>query len=288
MPRPYRRSSRRPPTAELLTALAATVPPLAFAAAVSPRFAAAVPTGLIVVVVPTLTHATPLASAIDRVEEVALGASVALAVSLVVLPALARDMARGSAAAMLEAIAEATPRVFHGFLQPVDAQSVAKLHQSVAMAYRQFEAAGQEAEHERISLLTYDPSSEPEFERLRVALMRLRHDLIMTGRAAAEPLPETIRSRLKSSLSALERAIEGQLLTSAFRLRVRSAASEDVGWEEAFEAFGREIAMLRAEGLFRPMPEDAVQNFFALAFVLEQWRADLKELTAASNDQLGA
>jgi len=271
----------------LLAALAATVPPLAFAAAVSPKFAAAVPTGLIVVVAPTLTHATPLASAIDRVEEVALGASVALAVSLVVLPARARDMARCSAAVMLEAIADATPTVFDGFLQSADARAVADRHQAIAMAYRRFEAAGQEAEHERISLLSYDPSSEPEFERLRIALLRLRHDLIMTGRAAAEPLPEAIRTRLKASLEALEQAIEAPLSTSASRLRAQSAASGDAGWEEAFDAFGREIAALRAEGLFRPMPEDAVQNFFALAFVLEQWRADLKELTAALNEQLG-
>jgi uncharacterized membrane protein YccC len=268
----------------LLAALAATVPPLAFLAAVSPKFAAAVPTGLIVVVVPTLTHATPLASAIDRVEEVALGAVVALAVSLVVLPARARDMARGSAAAMLETIAEATPTVLDGFLQPADAQGGADLHRTVAMAYRRFEAAGQEAEHERISLLSYDPASEPEFERLRMALLRLRHDLIMTGRAAAEPLPEAIRTRLKASLGALEQSIVGPLLTSASHLRAHSDATDDTGWEEAFDAFAQEIAALRAEGLFRPMREDAVQNLFALAFVLEQWRSDLKELTAALSD----
>ena len=271
----------------LLAALAATVPPLAFAAAVSPKFAAAVPTGLIVVVVPTLTHATPLASAVDRVEEVALGASVALAVSLVVLPARARDMARGAAAAMLEAIADATPTVFDGFLQPADNHAVADRHQAIAMAYRRFEAAGQEAEHERISLLSYDPSSEPEFERLRVALLRLRHDLIMTGRAAAAPLPETIRTRLKARFHALEQAIAGHLGAWAARLRARDAAPDSDGWEAAFDAFSQEVATFRAERLFRPLPEEAVQNFFALAFVLEQWRSDLRELETCVNDRFG-
>ena len=72
--------------AGLLAALAAAVAPLALLSAVWPRYAAAPSTGLIVVVAPTLTHATPLVSAIDRVEEVALGAVVALVVSLVVCP----------------------------------------------------------------------------------------------------------------------------------------------------------------------------------------------------------
>jgi uncharacterized membrane protein YccC len=272
--------------AGLLAALAASVAPLALLSAVWPRYAAAPSTGLIVVVAPTLTHATPLVSAIDRVEEVALGAVVALAVSLVVLPARARDMARLSAAAMLEAIADALPTVFDGFLRPSDREAVAKLHRSIAMAYRRFEAAGVEAGHERISLLTDDPSSEPEFERLRVALLRLRHDLIMTARAAVAPLPETIASRLKISLAPLEQAIDGQLKTCAGLLRTQGGALENSGWEEAFDAFGKEIVALRAEGLFRPLPEDAVQNIFALAFALEQWRADLRELAAGVSDHL--
>ncbi|MGA9599822.1 MAG: FUSC family protein [Methylocystis sp.] len=270
--------------AGLLAALAAAVAPLALLSAVWPRYAAAPSTGLIVVVAPTLTHATPLVSAIDRVEEVALGAVVALAVSLVVLPARARDMARLSAAAMLEAIADAAPTVFDGLLQPSDREAVANLHRSIAMAYRRFEAAGSEAGHERISLLTYDPSNEPEFERLRVALQRLRHDLIMTARAAAEPLPEAIATRLKTSLAPLEQVIEGRLGTCAALLRAQSAAPENTDWEEAFDAFGKEIVALRAEGLFRPMPEDAVQNIFALAFALEQWRTDLRELEAGVDD----
>jgi uncharacterized membrane protein YccC len=272
--------------AGLLAALAAAVAPLALLSAVAPRYAAAPSTGLIVVVAPTLTHGTPLASAIDRVEEVALGAAVALAVSLVVLPARARDMARLSAAAMLETIAEALPTVFAGFAHPFDLQGVRELHRRIATAYAKFEAAGSEAGHERMTVLTDDPPSEPEFERLRVALLRLRNDLIMTGRAAVEPLPEPVAGRLQSSLATLARVIEDQLRTYARLLRTQSADPTEAGWENAFDAFGKEIVALRAEGLFRPMPEHAVQNIFALAFALEQWRRDLKELEAGVGDQL--
>ncbi|ARN79997.1 FUSC family protein [Methylocystis bryophila] len=272
--------------AGLLAALAATVPPLALLAAVSPKFAAAVPTGLIVVVVPTLTHATPLASAIDRVEEVALGATVALAVSLVVLPARASNMARRSAAAMLEAIADAAPMVLAGFTIPFDRQKVTDLHRRIAAAYAKFEAAGLEAGHERLSLLTEDPSSEPEFEQLRRTLLRLRHDLIMTGRAADAPLPEAIAMRLEASLASLAKVIEDQLRLNARRLRARGEAPAEAGWESAFDAFHDEIVALRAEGLLRPMPEEAVRSIFAVAFALEQWRRDLSELRTRVNDHL--
>ena len=273
--------------AGILVALAAAVAPLALLSAVKPRYAAAPPTGLIVVVAPTLTHGTTLMSALDRVEEVALGAVVALAVSLVVLPARARDMARLSAAAMLEAIAEAIPPVFAGFTHPFDLEGVRALHRGIAAAYAKFEAAGSEAGHERMSVLTDDPSSEPEFEGLRVALLRLRNDLIMTGRSATEPLPEPVASRLEGSLASLASVIEDRLRTYARLLRTRAPVSSETAWESAFDAFGEEIVALRAEGLFRPMPENAVQNIFALAFALEQWRRDLNELEAAANDHSG-
>ncbi len=270
---------------QLLAALIATVPPLAFLAAVSPRFAAAVPTGLIVVFVPTLTHATPLASALDRVEEVALGAAVALAVSLVVLPVRARDAAKRSAAAMLEAIADATPAIFPGFMRPLDRQEAVAFHRRIMIAYRQFEAAGLEAGHERISSLVSDASSDREFERLRTPLLRLRHDLIMTGRAAAEPLPEATAARLETSLSALATVIEAQLRVNA-RMLQGFGDIPAADWECAFDAFHKEIVALRAEGLFRPMTEAEVQSIFALAFALEQWRRDLNELESGVNAHL--
>lgn len=270
--------------AGLLAALAAAIAPLALLSAVLPRYAAAPSTALIVVVVPTLTHASPLASAIDRVEEVALGAVVALVVSLVVLPARARDMAKLSGAAMLEAIAEATRPVFEGFTRPTDRQAAKKLYASIATAYAKFEVAGVEAGHERMSFLAADPASE--LERLRVALLRLRHDLIMTGRAAAEPLTETIAARLKTSLAALATVIEEQLRINARLLRKGGAAAAGEDWEIAFDTFHNEIVALRTEGLFRPMAETEVQNIFALAFAIEQWRRDLKELESSVRDHL--
>jgi uncharacterized membrane protein YccC len=55
----------------LLAVLALAVTPLAFIAAINPRFSVAPITAIIVLLIPTMTHATPFASALDRVIEVA-------------------------------------------------------------------------------------------------------------------------------------------------------------------------------------------------------------------------
>ena len=55
----------------------------------------------IVVLAPTLTHASSLASATDRVIEVALGGGVALAVSILIFPTRARRLVKERAADML-------------------------------------------------------------------------------------------------------------------------------------------------------------------------------------------
>ena len=55
-------------------------------------------TAAIVLVVPSLTHATPIASAVDRVLEVALGAVIGLTISFVLFPSSAYGLAIEAAA----------------------------------------------------------------------------------------------------------------------------------------------------------------------------------------------
>ena len=66
----------------LLAGLAIAVGPLALIAAMRQGLTAAPITAAIVLVVPSLTNATPIASAVDRVLEVALGAVMGLTISL--------------------------------------------------------------------------------------------------------------------------------------------------------------------------------------------------------------
>jgi uncharacterized membrane protein YgaE (UPF0421/DUF939 family) len=68
----------------LLGALAITVAPLSLLASIMPNFGAAPFTGVLVLLAPTIIHLGPIASAFYRLIEVALGAGVALIVSLLV------------------------------------------------------------------------------------------------------------------------------------------------------------------------------------------------------------
>src|SRR5581483_9888614 len=89
----------------LLMALALAVAPLALVAAINPRFSAAPITAVIVLLVPLITHASPLASALDRVIEVALGGVTGLVVSFVLLPSNAHRLVAAAAARTLDQMA---------------------------------------------------------------------------------------------------------------------------------------------------------------------------------------
>src|SRR5665213_2129992 len=66
----------------LLGLLVLTIAPLAFIAAINPSLNAATVTAVIVLLVPTMSHVDPLASAIDRIMEVTVGAISGLLVSV--------------------------------------------------------------------------------------------------------------------------------------------------------------------------------------------------------------
>src|ERR1700676_3758197 len=74
-----------PPTSELgvLAVLAIALAPLALLAAIKPSFTVAPFTAVMVLLVPMITHVSPLESAYYRVIEVALGGMIAIAVSFV-------------------------------------------------------------------------------------------------------------------------------------------------------------------------------------------------------------
>src|SRR3954453_1901973 len=73
----------------LLGLLCLSVAPPAFIAAINPSLRAATVTAVIVLLVPTMHHSDPMASAIDRVSEVSVGAVTGLLVSFLVLPSRA-------------------------------------------------------------------------------------------------------------------------------------------------------------------------------------------------------
>src|SRR5262245_4379613 len=104
----------------LLAALTIAVAPAALLAALNPRFSAAPFTVVLVLLAPTITHASAFASAFERLLEVAVGGVVGLVVSIVVFPARAHDLAIEAAAQILGLMARLLPELLATFTQQAD------------------------------------------------------------------------------------------------------------------------------------------------------------------------
>jgi hypothetical protein len=260
--------------AALLALLVLAVAPLAFIAAINPSLNAATVTAVIVLLVPTMHHGSPLDSVIDRVFEVAVGAVTGLLVSFLVLPSRAHSQLRVSAARALELMAAALAELLAGLTRGLDNDALHQIQDGIGKALVDLNATGAEAERERAAHLSSGPDTGP----LLRTILRLRHDLVMIGRASVVPLPYDLQMRLAAPLAGVSDAVAAylRLMAAALRTGVGSPAIWPV--HLALRGYAAEVARLRSEGLTRGLPGDAAERFFALGFSLEQMRQDLKDL----------
>lgn len=258
----------------LLAGLAVAVAPLALLAAINPRFSVAPITAIIVVLIPTMTHATAISSAVDRVIEVALGGFTGFFVSFLLLPANAHPLVAAAAARTLEQMARALGELLAGLRNGLDVDALHRIQDGIGQALEQLNVVGDEAERERSARLAVGADTGP----LLRTLLRLRHDLVMIGRAAASPLPDAVTMRLEAPLGRVGAEFAEYLRASAAALRAGQgpAALDAVG--SALEAYGAEVAALRRDGVTRGLTDDAAERFFALGFALEQMHNNFKDL----------
>jgi hypothetical protein len=118
----------------------------------------------------------------------------------VVLPARAHDLAVEAAAQMIDLMARFLPELFAGFTRNLDQTALHAMQNRIGAAFARLDAIAVEAKHERMTRLAAEPDQAP----LLRTLLRLRHDLIMIGRAAAVPLPTTFCSRLAPRLARIQ------------------------------------------------------------------------------------
>jgi uncharacterized membrane protein YccC len=258
----------------LLALLVLAVAPLAFIAAINPSLNAATVTAVIVLLVPTMNHANPLASAIDRVLEVAVGAITGMLVSFFVLPSRAHSQLRVSAARSFELIAAALCELLAGLTRGLDNDALHQIQDGIGASLVGLNAIGAEAERERAAHLASGPDTGP----LLRTILRLRHDLVMIGRASVVPLPSDLRTRLAAPLAKVSDAIVAYLRSMAEALRTGVGSPAIWPVHVALQGYAAEVASLRSEGLTRGLPGDVAERFFALGFSLEQMRQNLKDL----------
>ncbi len=257
----------------LLGVLALAVAPLTFIAAINPRFSVAPITAIIVLLLPSITHTSPIASALDRILEVALGGVTGLAVSFVLLPSSALRQVAEAAARALDRMARALNELLAGLTKGLDVDALHRIQDGIGQALVRLDIVGAEAERERTARIAVGADTGP----LLRTLLRLRHDLVMIGRAASSPLPETIGMRLEPSLARAGAALADYLGASATALRGRHPPLL-TAVESALDAYAVETAALRREGLTQNIPGDAAERLYALGFAFEQMRNNLKDL----------
>jgi len=268
----------------LLAVLALAVAPLALVAAINPRFSVAPITAIIVLLVPMMTHASQIASALDRVLEVALGGATGFVVSLLLLPLNAHLLVVGAAARTLGEMARALGELLAGLTQGLDVDALHRIQDGIGQALVQLNVVAAEAEHERSARLAMGPDTGP----LLRTLLRLRHDLVMIGRAAISPLPEAFAMRLESPLARTGAAFADYLRASGAALLAHRGTPSLKAAESALDAYAAEVEALRRQGLTRGLPGDGAERFFALGFALEQMHQNFKDLERCVADWAGS
>lgn len=270
-------------TAGAALAVGAAIAPLALAASLSASFRIAPITAIIVLLTPQTAAAGVMASAVDRVVEISFGCVVALACALLILPARAHRLAAEAAADLAGLYAELV-RLELGERgdDAVRAASIQALQDRIRAAIGRLETVAAEARQERRTYFAAPPDPEPLVRTQR----RLRHDLVMLARATAAGAPEGAAGvRLQPRLDAFAEAGAQVLAAIAAALRGQGGAPDLAPARAARDAVSQAIAALRAEGLTRALPSEAVERLFALGFALDQFFRDLEDLAARAAER---
>ena len=129
-----------------------------------------------------------------------------------------------------------------------------------------FEEVAADAKPER--LISLAAQSDPAL--LARTLLRLRHDLIMIGRAASAPLPDHLATRLGPMLEEFAATARDYLLASANALTCWHTVSSGVLVDAALAAYISEVASIEAERLMADLAVEERERVFALGFALHQ------------------
>ena len=260
--------------------LVLAVAPLAYAAALSPIFRVAPFTAVVVLLLAGQFREGPITAATIRLGEVAFGGVVAIAVSFLVFPERGHEHSRQQAAAALRRLAAALPKLLAGLANPVDPDDVRIIQDELGASINVFAQAIADAAHEkrfRIGALD-DPGP------LSRTLLRLRHDLVIFGRAAAVPFPASVAQRLMPLVSEAGDCVAGWLAASADALAKSRVAPSLESARSSLDAFARAVAAMRSEGATRALSGSDLEQLFALSFGFEQLRDNLADLDRCVRD----
>jgi hypothetical protein len=199
---------------------------------------------------------------------------VAIAVSLLVLPDRARALGLDAAARALELAARLLPELLAGFRRKSDVLESRHMQDELGQAVSSFHAIAADVHRERLISL----AAGPDPAVLARTLLRLRHDLVIIGRAGIAPLPQSIAERLRAPLRQIGASAGDYFLASAVALTSRHSPPPLEPVDTALVAYASEIAAMRRERLTHTLTGSEVERLFALSFALEQLKQNLSDL----------
>ena len=147
-------------------------------------------------------------------------------------------------------------------MRGLDKDALHKIQDGIGSSLTNLNAIGLEAERERAAHL----SSGPETGPLLRTTLRLRHDLVMIGRASGAPLPSQLQARLAPSLTKVRDVFVAYLHAMAAALRSSAGAPAIWPVHEALQAYAAEVTAMRNEGMMRGQPGEVMERIFALGF----------------------
>jgi uncharacterized membrane protein YccC len=271
-------------TASLAAAMIAAIAPLALLAAIRPNFKVAPVTAFIVLVPLSGAAAPPFTYALDRILEISIGSVVGMVTSLLVLPARAHHVLARMGAKAAELNADLMIALFEGLTGDAGRPGLRAQHAAIRKALTQAEAAAEEALRERKSYLTDSPDPEP----LVRTLYRLRHDLVMVGRATSKPLPAVLAARLEPRLLGVRDAGSNLLRAMGGALRIGQVAPSLDGLESALRDYVAEMDAVWKDPMTQALAAEDAGRIFALRFALEQMIQDCRDLADRVNELAGA
>jgi len=181
-------------------------------------------------------------------------------------------------------MARALGELLAGLTHGLDVDSLHRIQDGIGQALVQMNEVGAEAEHERSAGLAVGPDTGP----LLRTLLRLRHDVVMIGRAAVAPLPEPFKTRLEAPLAQADAAFAYYLRASGAALLAHQGPPSLDGVNAALKTYAAEIDALRREGLTRTLSGEQAERIFALGFALEQMHRNFEDLERCVAEWAGA
>ena len=254
--------------------LVLAVAPMALASAISSSFRVAPFSAVIVLLIGGELGENPIELAVIRVSEVALGGVVAMVVSVLVFPERAHGLGLEAAARTLDRMAHLLPKLLAGFIRNLDMAEIRRLQDDLGGSVTAFQALAAEAKRERFVPFTRHPDPAP----LSRTLLRLRHDLVILGRAAVVPLPEFLAQRLGALIARVGAEASEFLRGSATALAQGRHPPPLDPVQASLTAHDAEVAALRSEGSTRALSTIEVERLFALCFALEQLGQNFADL----------